>query len=843
MMSKVRLSLKSVLRLALIVMMLSKGVASVAAPSFVGFSGGDWLLTDGDVSIGYDVADAKAVAIAAKTLAADFGKVTGMDAQLVNTSQVKIVVGTYGKSTFINEFVKQKKLDASLLKGKREKFIITLIDGQLVIAGSDRRGTVYGIYELSEQMGVSPWYYWADVPVEHHDHIYINKGIYTDGEPAVEFRGIFLNDEAPCLSSWVKNTFDTDYGDHRFYEKTFELILRLRGNMMWPAMWMWAFYADDSLNSKTADDMGIIMGTSHHEPMARNHQEYARRRGEWGPWNYQKNSAKLDQFFREGIERMKGTEDMVTIGMRGDGDEAMSEDADTKLLQRIVENQRRIICQVTGKKAKETTQVWALYKEVLDYYDKGMRVPDDVIMLLCDDNWGNVRRVPNMKERQHPGGWGLYYHVDYVGAPRNTKWLNVTPTQNMWEQLRLAYVNGIERMWILNVGDLKPMEYPITFFMDMAWNPNQYDASHITDHTLAFCNQQFGSEQAAEAARLLNLCCKMSGRITAEMLDAQTYNIHTGEWRRVADDYMRLEAEALRQYLALDERYHDAYQQLILFPIQAMSNIYQMYYAQAMNLKLYEEGNPDCNLWADRVAQAFRRDSVLCAGYNHQIAGGKWNGMMTQKHIGYTSWNDDFPADRMPEVKRQPVGKGGGFVFTMHQGVVSMEAEHYYEANSHAGTSWTVIPDMGRTRSGVALMPYTQTPAGATLTYRFKTTEKIQGDVKVHVIVKSTLDYLNKGGLTYQVALDGNTPVTVNFNKNLNEDKENIYSVYYPTIARRVVERIVEMPIGTGEWHTLTIRPDDPAIVFEKVVVDAGGYQPSYLFMDESPCRIDAGQK
>ena len=842
-MKQIKLLSKGIIYFILVVLVFSKSSMSYAAPRFVGFTSGDMLLTDGTITISCDQSDAKAVAIAVKTLAADFARVTGKEAQLGDTPDAKIIVGTLGKSLLINQLVKQKKLDASLLKDKREKFIITVVDGQLVIAGSDRRGTVYGVYELSEQMGVSPWYYWADVPVEHHDHIYINKGIYTDGEPAVEFRGIFLNDEAPCLTSWVKNTFGTNYGDHRFYEKVFELILRLRGNMMWPAMWMWAFYADDPLNPKTADDMGVIMGTSHHEPMARNHQEYARRRAEWGPWNYQKNQQKLDQFFREGIERMKGTEDMVTIGMRGDGDEAMSEDADTKLLQRIVENQRRIISQVTGKKAKETTQVWALYKEVLDYYDKGMRVPDDVIMLLCDDNWGNVRRVPNMKERQHPGGWGLYYHVDYVGAPRNTKWLNVTPAQNMWEQLHLAYINGIERMWILNVGDLKPMEYPITFFMDMAWNPNQYDPKLIINHIEAFCRQQFGEDQAAEAARLLNLSCKMNGRVTAEMLDAKTYNINTGEWRHVADDFMRLEAEALRQYLTLDQRYHDAYQQLILFPIQAMSNIYQMYYAQAMNLKLYEEGNPDCNLWADKVEQAFLRDSVLCADYNHKIAHGKWNGMMTQKHIGYTSWNDDFPADRMPEVKRLPMGEGGGFVFSMQQGVVSMEAEHYFEAKGNAETVWTVIPDMGRTRSGVTLMPYTKSPLGGSLSYRFKTNGNVLEKVKAHIVVKSTLDYLNKGGLTYQVSLDGSTPVTVNFNKDLNENKENIYTIYYPTISRRVVESVVELPLSAGDLHTLTIRPNDPAIVFEKVVIDAGGYQPSYLFMDESPCKIDTGQK
>ena len=842
-MKQMILAFRSIFYLVVTCLMLMTSMTGMAASRFVDFQSGDVLLTDGLVTISYDMADAKAVAIAVKTLAADFERVTGQLAQVGNGSDAKILIGTVGHSVLIDQLVEQKKLDVTQLKGKREKFIITIIGQQLVIAGSDRRGTVYGIYEVSEQMGVSPWYYWADVPVAHHEHIYINKGVYTDGEPAVEFRGIFLNDEAPCLTSWVKNTFGTDYGDHRFYEKVFELILRLRGNMMWPAMWGWAFYADDPLNSKTADDMGIIMGTSHHEPMARNHQEYVRHRDEWGPWNYQKNKQKLDQFFREGIERMKGTEDMVTIGMRGDGDEAMSEDADTRLLQRVVKNQRRIISQVTGKKAKETTQVWALYKEVLDYYDKGMRVPDDVIMLLCDDNWGNVRRVPNMKERQHSGGWGLYYHVDYVGAPRNTKWLNVTPTQNMWEQLHLAYVNGIGRMWILNVGDLKPMEYPITFFMDMAWNPQMCDAGTITRHTLDFCRQQFGEIQAAEAARLLNLCCKMSGRVTAEMLDARTYNIYTGEWRQVADDYMRLEAEALRQYLTLDECYRDAYQQLILFPIQAMSNIYQMYYAQAMNQKLYKEGNPDCNLWADRVEQTFRRDSMLCADYNYKIANGKWNGMMTQKHIGYTSWNDDFPADRMPQVKRMETGEMGGYLFTMKNGVVSMEAEHFFEAQSSEKTTWTVIPDMGRTRSAVVLMPYTEPVTGARLSYCFMTDHTSIQKVKVHIVVKSTLDYLNKGGLTYQVSMDGSSPVTVNFNHNLNETKENIYSIYYPTVASRVVDSVVELPMGTGDVHTLTIQPDDPAIVFEKIVVDAGGYQPSYLFMDESPCRIDAGQK
>ena len=624
-----------------------------AAERFVNFNQGDLLLNpQKQVTITTDEADFKAVDIAVHALAADFGRVTGQDAVLQHQADAKIIVGTIGHSKFIDQLAKKKLIDATQLKGKREKFIITTVGKQLIIAGSDRRGTVYGIYELSAQMGVSPWYYWADVPTERHEEIYVNQGIYTDGEPAVAYRGIFLNDEAPCLSTWIKNTFGTNYADHHFYERVFELVLRLKGNMMWPAMWMWSFYADDPANEKTANDMGIVMSTSHHEPMARNHQEYARKRAEWGPWNYNTNKTKLQQFFREGIERMKGTEQLVTIGMRGDGDEAMSDEADTRLMQQIIADQRKIIADVTGKKASETPQVWALYKEVLDYYDKGMKVPEDVILLLCDDNWGNVRRVPNAQERKHKGGWGLYYHVDYVGAPRNSKWLNVTPMQNMWEQLTLAYENGIQAMWILNVGDLKPMEFPISMFMDMAWNPRKYDVNNITEHARQFCLQQFGAKQADEAARLLNIVCKLNGRCTAEMMDANTYNINTGEWKQVVDEYATLERDALRQYLTLDENQRDAYLQIILFPIQAMGNIHQMYYAQAMNRKLFKEGNPDCNLWADRVEQAFKRDSTLCADYNLKMAGGKWNGMMIQKHIGYTSWNDDFPADRMPEVKR-----------------------------------------------------------------------------------------------------------------------------------------------------------------------------------------------
>lgn len=827
-------------------------ISMSAADKFVNFKQGDLLLNaNNQVEIYMDTNDCKGVSYAAHALLKDIKSVSGATATLTSdagflkkadTARPAILVGTIGHSAAIDQLVKQKRINGNLLKGKREKFIITLIDGQLVIAGSDRRGTIYGIYELSQQMGVSPWYDWADVPVEHHDSIFVNKGIYTDDEPAVRYRGIFLNDEAPCLTSWVKNTYGTEYGDHRFYQRVFELVLRLRGNMMWPAMWGWAFYADDAENEKTADEMGIVMSTSHHEPMARNHQEYARNRKGWGPWNYQKNKANLQKFFREGIERMKGTEQIVTIGMRGDGDEAMSEEADTRLMTNIINDQRKIIANVTGKKASETPQVWALYKEVLDYYDKGMKVPDDVTLLLCDDNWGNVRRVPNAQERKHKGGWGLYYHVDYVGAPRNSKMLNVTPVQNPWEQLTLAYENGIDRLWILNVGDLKPMEYPISQFMDMAWNPRKYDVNNITRHTRDWCAQQFGESQADEAARILNLVCKYNGRCTPEMLDKNTYSLENGEWQEVVNQYLQLEADALRQYNSLPAAYHDAYRQIILFPIEMMSNLHQMYFAQAQNNALYKQGNPKANVWADECERLFKRDSLICDFYNHKMSGGKWNGMMTQKHIGYKSWNDDFEKDTCPELFR--VTSKDGVIISENNGVVEIEAPYYSSKTDAAEAKWTEIPFMGKSVSAMTLMPYTKSVKGASITYKFKmqvsktSVGKTSDDkafngnvsngkqkVRIHVITKSTLDYLNKGGLTYGVSLDGASPVEVNFNKDLNEKPENIYNIYYPTIATRIVDQVIELelPATADGIHTLTLTPNDPAIVFEKIVIDGRG--------------------
>jgi hypothetical protein len=625
---------------------------------FISFDKGDFAIVDENLSsfsLLYDKNDHKGVVRAINNLQIDFNKISGKSPVLVNKTDknIRIIAGSAENSKFIKKLIKQGFITEDEICGKREKYIIKLIEKPLnlkqtvlVIAGSDKRGTIYGIYELSRQMGVSPWYYWADVPVEKHTTVYANKGIYTDGEPAVRYRGIFLNDEAPSLTNWVKNTFG-DYNS-AFYEKVFELLLRLKGNYLWPAMWNNAFYDDDPKNGPLADEMGIIMGTSHHEPCARAQKEWHRYGS--GPWNFNSNPDTLLAFWKKGIKRMMKTEDLVTIGMRGDGDEPMGDGTNIALLENIVKQQRKLISEVTGKGEDALPQVWALYKEVQDYYDKGMTVPDDVTLLYSDDNWGNLRRLPALDAKPRKGGYGIYYHFDYVGGPRNSKWLNVTQIQRVWEQMNLAYERKVDKIWIVNVGDLKPMEYPITFWMDMAWNPQSFKPENLYNHTVSFCEEQFGKENADEAARILNTYSKFNARVTPEMLNDATYSlVNYNEFKTVLDDYKKLEVSADKQFESIKSEYKDAYDQLIRFPVKACANLYEMYYAVAMNKSLAKKNDKAANNWADKVKELFEKDASLMNYYNSKISNGKWNHMMDQVHIGYTSWNEPRK-DIMPKV-------------------------------------------------------------------------------------------------------------------------------------------------------------------------------------------------
>ena len=585
-----------------------------------------------------DSRDWKGVSRAANDLADDIRKVTGTKAE-VTIGQIRkgsIIAGTIGKSRLIDGLIARKKIDVSKIRGQWESYLIDLVDDNLVIAGSDKRGTIYGIYEISKQIGVSPWYWWADVPVRHQDNLYYTAGRVVQPSPKVKYRGIFINDEWPSFGGWTKEKFGGQ--NSKAYTRMFELLLRLKANYLWPAMWDSRFNEDDPLNPILADEYGIVMGTSHHEPMMRAHKEYTTRRNEVGPWDYSVNKERLDKFFREGMERNKNYENLVTIGMRGDGDVAMGKGNDEdnmKTLSKVIESQRKIISDIYGR-PDAVPQLWAIFTEVQRYYDAGFNVPDDVTLLLCDNNWGYIRRTAPASERQRKGGVGLYYHIDMNGGPWNDRWVNTSPIPKLREQLNLAYQSGIDRIWIINVGDLKPKELPIDFIMNYAWDPDAVKAGDEKAYVRQWAAGIFGEDVADEVTDILvkypkyNLWRKAEVQVPG-IFSVENYNECnrvTMLWRQLAE-----QAEALK--LRIPAEAQDAYYQLVYYPAVASACVAEIYNAVTQNHYYADRGDVRANAFADRAKELFTKDSLLTEYYNHQMAGGKWNGMMRDKHIGY----------------------------------------------------------------------------------------------------------------------------------------------------------------------------------------------------------------
>ena len=588
--------------------------------------------------------DWEGVARAAKDLVNDIHKVTGATPQLQQTSSPapqSVIIGTVGKSPLIDRMVADGKLDVSAIRGKWESFLIQTVDGNLVVTGSDKRGTIYGVYDISEKIGVSPWYWWADVPVRKSASLYVKAGTYVQPSPKVKYRGIFINDEWPSFGGWASAKFGGL--NSKMYAHLFELLLRLKANYFWPAMWATAFNEDDPQNPVLADSYGIVMGTSHHEPMMRAHKEYTKRRKEVGAWDYATNKENLDRFFREGLERNKAFDNLITIGMRGDGDVAMgngSDEENMKVLHDVVEGQRQIIRDVYGKDPAEIPQLWAIFTEVQRYYDKGFTVPDDVLLLFCDNNWGYIRRGAPQKEKNRKGGLGLYYHIDMNGGPWNDRWVNTSPIPKLREQFHLAYESGIDDLWIVNVGDLKPKELPIDFIMRYAWNPDAIPADRTDEYTLEWAAQNFGDEHAEEVAYIVSRYPKYNLWRKAEVQVPGIFSVvNHHEAERVEKLWKDLEekAENLRGRIPADMQ--DAYFQLVYYPAVASAGIARIYSATTMNHLYARQGRPAANDYAKQAEKLFERDLQLSRYYNDTLAGGKWKNMMSDIHIGYTQWS------------------------------------------------------------------------------------------------------------------------------------------------------------------------------------------------------------
>jgi hypothetical protein len=603
---------------------------------------------------------------AAGDLSEDIHRVTGLQPAVMHLDADKragdvVMIGTIGKSPLIDDLIRRHKLNVDGIAGKWESAVTTIVDHPmpgvrraLVLAGSDKRGTIFAIYDLSEQIGVSPWYWWADVRVPHKDALFVEPGRYLQAVPAVKYRGIFLNDEAPSLTGWV----DEKYGGYnsKFYVHVFELLLRLKANYLWPAMWNSSFATDDPLNAKLADEYGIVMGTSHEEPMMRAEKEWTRSDG---PWNYATNAKKIDEFWRAGMERDKNFEEIVTLGMRGINDTPMSASANTEQLEAIVARQRQILEQTVNPDVKSIPQVWALYKEVQSYYEKGMRVPDDVTLLWSDDNWGNLRRLPTPQERKRSGGAGIYYHFDYVGGPRSYKWLNTYSITKVQEQMNLALAYGADRIWVVNVGDLKPMEFPIEFFLDFARTPGRWNKDHLDEFTQAWAAREFGPEHATEIARAMEDYTRYNGRRKPELIDPTTFSLTSyDEADRVDREWRTLAASVDTLATELPQNERASFFELIQYPVDACANLTEMYIAAGRNALYSRQGRVSANAYASETRALFAKDATLTDRYNHTLLNGRWDHMMDQTHIGYTFWNEP-PLNTMPAVSEvQPAEHG-----------------------------------------------------------------------------------------------------------------------------------------------------------------------------------------
>jgi hypothetical protein len=862
-------------------------------------------------------------------------------------SDYLIIIGTIGKSTIIDKLVGEGKVDGKEIQGKWEKFTTQIVDNPiagvkkaLVIAGSDKRGTIYGMYDLSNQIGVSPWSFWADVPVKKQSELHVLPGIHTLGEPKVKYRGIFINDEAPALTGWAYE----NYGgfNAKFYDKVFELILRMKGNYLWPAMWGRMFYVDDPQNAVLADEYGIVMGTSHHEPSTRAHAEWEK--SNMGKWDFSTNSDNLKKFWTAGMERMGNRETIVSIGMRGDGDEPMTEGTAIELLENIVKTQRDIITNVTKKPIEETPQMWALYKEVQDYYDKGMRVPDDVTLLLCDDNWGNIRKLPNLDSKPRKGGYGIYYHYDYVGGPRNYKWINTNQIERTWEQMHMAYQYGADRVWIVNVGDIKPMEFPIEFFLDYAWNPDAWNANNLNDYYIQWAKENFDGQFTQEIAQILKLYTKYNARRKPELLDSNTYSlVNYNEAESIVKEYTDLaqKAEAINE--KIKPEYKDAFYQLILFPVLAGANLNDLYLATAKNHLYANQGRISANDYAQKVKDLFGKDAELTDYYHKTMANGKWNHMMSQTHIGYTYWQqpkeNSIPETTVVQAKDDPeVGvsiegstnwwpnaiqeailptlnsyekqssyidifnrgskpfsfsirakenwikfsktKGtidkeeritiqidwkkapkGDFKtsfiidankkiipisipsknidlndakgFVESNGIVSIEAKDYVRTMSTSTHKWTIIPNLGRTDSGISLQPSNSSPieiANTSPRLEYDVHLFSQGNIKVHAYFSPTINFTTREGLKYGIAFDDETPQIVNFNK---DDSDGSWNA---AVANNIKITTTDHIIKTTGNHILKFFAVDSGLLLQKIIIETekGDLKQTYLGPPES---------
>ncbi len=587
-----------------------------------------------------------------------------------------IVAGIIGAGTWIDEAARRGLIDCSPVEGKRECYRIStaaLDNGRtaVFVAGSDLLGLEYGLYKISEVCGVSPWHYWADVAPKLRETVELDTAALDiiSKEPTIKLRGFFLNDEWPSLGGWVHDTFGGF--NELFYEKVFDLLLRLKGNFLWPAMWS-AVFSEDGLSYPTASadlahEYGITMGTSHHEPLYRAGEEFSHTMtasndcGYGTDWNYHSNTRGIYEFWEYGVKRNKAHKSLITMGMRGERDsKLLGENATLRdnidLIKKTIIDQKKILA---DNGLADAPKVLALYKEVEDYFHGDDTTEglskwdglDDMLLLLSDDNYGNTRTLPTPENRSRKGGWGLYYHFDYHGGPISYEWVNSSPITKAWEQLTTAYSFGIRDLWVVNVGDLRPDELPLSYFLDLAYDYETWSRPNKTAEWLdKWTRQQFGGfvdeEGIADIRTALNNYTRMNGDCRPEAVQEDTFSFACDEYAKELKRAADLEKVVARAGENIPEERTDAFCGLVGFPALASANLRRMMILAGQQRVFHKLGSSYANELSAQVNACIARDKELVRAYNEDMSGGKWNRMMSSKHVAFFNWNgegSDYP--------------------------------------------------------------------------------------------------------------------------------------------------------------------------------------------------------
>lgn len=576
------------------------------------------------------------------------------------------------------------------VEGKRESYAFIVaenpvegIESALVIYGSDKLGTIYGLFHLSELLGVTAMVDWGDCQyVKQDSFILKEEDSFVSKEPSVKYRGFFINDEWPCCGNWATSHFGSF--NAKMYDHIFEYLLRMKGNYLWPAMWAENFMLDgpDLESMKLADEYGIYIGMSHHEPCMRSGAEYSKVRGPKSPygdaWSYVTNKEGILRFWEDGVKRSIGHNVFPTVGMRGENDSKMlGEDSlisdNVRLLKEIITKQREMIHEHLETDGKKVPQLFAVYKEVEDYYFgggseeglRGFKELEDVTLLLCEDNWGNMRALPEAFERNHKGGFGMYFHLDYHGDPVSYEWVSSTELSKIWEQMTEAYEYGVRELWIVNVGDVKFQEFPLNYFMDLAYDFEKWGSlapNSTKEYTKAWIESVFGSytskEEREEIQEVLEGYLKINALRKPESLNDTVYHpAHYLECEKLLSFCGKLEEKNERLWKILEERaMGDAYFSMIYFSAEASFNLLKMHLYSGKNHLYASQGKAVANEYDKLVEACIEKDEALKTQMA-EFKEGKWAGMELASHIGFTNWNDEdwrYPVRHIVRLPKKP---------------------------------------------------------------------------------------------------------------------------------------------------------------------------------------------